>query len=145
MLATSSNSSTTTTSISSNTATPNALSKANTSSSSFTSLTHMIRNASNLSSTATVSGASNGQQESTATSLVNFKISLEVPLMTPDRLYPTPSMKDNLPFEVEFDLRLLGCELIQTAGRLLKLPQVSSLFFLTNFYFSTIFMCINSF
>ncbi len=87
----------------------------------------MIRNASNL-STMAAGGASNGQQESTATSLVNFKISLEVPLMTPDKLYPTPSMKENLPFEVEFDLRLMGCELIQTAGRLLKLPQVSSHF-----------------
>jgi len=131
MLATTNNNNTTTTTtstseIASNTiaTTTNALSKATTS---FTSLTNMIRNASSL-STMAPSGASNGQQESKETPQVNFKISLEVPLMTPDRLYPTPSMKDNLPFEVEFDLRLMGCELIQTAGRLLKLPQVSSLF-----------------
>ena len=77
-------------------------------------------------------------QESKETPQVNFKISLEVPLMTPDRLYPTPSMKDNLPFEVEFDLRLMGCELIQTAGRLLKLPQVSS-------HFLVIFIFVLSF
>lgn len=34
-------------------------------------------------------------------------------------------MADSLPFEVEFDLRLVGCELIQTTGRLLKLPQTA--------------------
>jgi hypothetical protein len=123
MLATNSSS---TTSISTSTTATNVLSKATASSSSFTSLTNMIRNASNLSTAASVSTTSNGHQDSTATPLVDFKISLEVPLMTPDRLYPTPSMKDNLPYEVEFDLRLLGCELIQTSGRLLKLPQVSS-------------------
>ncbi len=53
-----------------------------------------------------------------------FKISLEIPVMTPEKLYPTPSMADSLPYDVEFDLRLVGCELIQTAGQLLKLPQV---------------------
>ena len=53
-----------------------------------------------------------------------LKVSLEMPLLRADQLYPTPSMNDSLPFDVEFDLRLVGCELIQTAGRLLKLPQV---------------------
>ena len=65
---------------------------------------------------------------STSSSVSNmplYKISLEIPIMTPDKLYPTPSMSDNLPYDVEFDLRLVGCELIQTAGRLLKMPQVS--------------------
>jgi hypothetical protein len=56
---------------------------------------------------------------------VKFEVSLSVPLMKNEQLYPTPSMKDNLSYEVEFDLRLIGCELIQTAGRLLRLPQVS--------------------
>jgi hypothetical protein len=55
-----------------------------------------------------------------------LKVSLEMPLMTPEQLYPTPSMKESLAFDVEFDLRLVGCELIQTSGRLLKLPQVKS-------------------
>jgi hypothetical protein len=54
------------------------------------------------------------------------RVSLDVQLFKPEKLYPTPSMSDNLPFEIEFDLRLTGCELIQTAGRLLKLPQVKS-------------------
>lgn len=46
-----------------------------------------------------------------------------------DKLYPnpTPSMLDGLPYDVEYDLRLIGCELIQTACLLLKLPQVNSL------------------
>lgn len=52
------------------------------------------------------------------------QVSLSVQLFKPEKLYPTPSMADNLPFDVEFDLRLVGCELINTAGRLLKLPQV---------------------
>lgn len=54
-----------------------------------------------------------------------IKVSLDVPLMTKEQLYPTPSMKDHIPYDVEFDLRLLGCELIQTSGRLLKLPQTA--------------------
>lgn len=54
-------------------------------------------------------------------------VSLAIPLLPPEKLYPTPSLLDGLPYEVEFDLRLTGCELIQTAGRLLKLPQVTRL------------------
>lgn len=74
---------------------------------------------------ATVSAPSSGI---TTNPLVIQKVSLDIPLMRPEQLYPTPSMSDNLPYEVEFDLRLVGCELIQTGGRLLKLPQVSNLF-----------------
>lgn len=36
----------------------------------------------------------------------------------------TVSQIDGLSKEIEMDLRILGCELIQTAGILLKLPQV---------------------
>lgn len=53
------------------------------------------------------------------------RVSLDIQLFTADKLYPTPSMADKLPFETEFDLRLVGCELIQTAGRLLKLSQTA--------------------
>jgi hypothetical protein len=48
-------------------------------------------------------------------------------LLPEDRLCPTPSQNDGLDQETETDLRILGCELIQTAGILLKLPQVSLL------------------
>ncbi|PNF39465.1 Cyclin-L1 [Cryptotermes secundus] len=46
-------------------------------------------------------------------------------LLPEDKLSPTPSQNDGLDLETETDLRILGCELIQTAGILLKLPQVA--------------------
>jgi hypothetical protein len=61
----------------------------------------------------------------TAAAPIYLKISLNMELLPNDKLYPTPSMQDNLAFKDEFDLRLIGCELIQTAGRLLKLPQTA--------------------
>uniref|UniRef100_A0A3B3U8S0 Cyclin L1a n=1 Tax=Poecilia latipinna TaxID=48699 RepID=A0A3B3U8S0_9TELE len=42
-----------------------------------------------------------------------------------ERLSPTPSMLDGLDLNTETDLRILGCELIQAAGILLRLPQVA--------------------
>ena len=51
-------------------------------------------------------------------------ITLENLLIPDDKLSPTPSMQDGLDSESETDLRILGCEMIQTAGILLKLPQV---------------------
>ena len=53
-------------------------------------------------------------------------ITLENVLIPEEKLSETPSMQDGLDKEIETDLRVLGCELIQTAGILLKLPQVSS-------------------
>ncbi|XP_047660524.1 cyclin-L1-like isoform X2 [Tachysurus fulvidraco] len=37
----------------------------------------------------------------------------------------TPSMRDGLELHIETELRILGCELIQSAGILLRLPQVA--------------------
>lgn len=51
-------------------------------------------------------------------------INLENCLLPPERLLNTPSSLDGLDPETEMDLRILGCELIQTAGILLRLPQV---------------------
>jgi hypothetical protein len=42
-----------------------------------------------------------------------------------DKLCPTPSSLDGMSQAVEDDLRNLGCNLIQTAGKLLRLPQVA--------------------
>lgn len=54
-------------------------------------------------------------------------------ILPEEKLSPTPSQVDGLDVETETDLRILGCELMQTAGILLKLPQVSYiLFFLVN-------------
>ena len=52
------------------------------------------------------------------------ELSLENVLLPADLINSTPSMKDGLDAESETDLRILGCDLIQTSGILLKLPQV---------------------
>lgn len=52
-------------------------------------------------------------------------LTLDNVLIPHDKLSPTPSLQDGLDSETETDLRILGCELIQTAGILLKLPQAS--------------------
>lgn len=48
-------------------------------------------------------------------------------LLPAEKLAITPSQADGLDRDTEMDLRIYGCELIQTAGILLKLPQVSIL------------------
>lgn len=53
-------------------------------------------------------------------------LTLENCLLPVDKLVETPSHHDGLDRQTEVDLRILGCELIQTAGILLKLPQVST-------------------
>lgn len=52
-------------------------------------------------------------------------LTLENCLLPEDKLQETPSQQDGLDKQTEMDLRILGCELIQTAGLLLKLPQVN--------------------
>lgn len=56
-------------------------------------------------------------------------LTLQNCLLPDDKLNTTPSSLDGLDSETETDLRILGCELIQTAGILLKLPQVKQPFF----------------
>lgn len=56
-------------------------------------------------------------------------LTLENVLIPDDKLSPTPSMQDGLDLDTETDLRILGCELIQSAGILLKLPQVGCVLF----------------
>ena len=53
-------------------------------------------------------------------------LTIDNSLIPEERLSPTPSMLDGLDLNTETDLRILGCELIQSAGILLRLPQVSS-------------------
>lgn len=60
-------------------------------------------------------------------------------LLPKEKLTSTPSMIDGLDFETEVDLRIVGCEWIQTAGMLLKLPQVKLLvLFCHHIYISVI-------
>lgn len=51
-------------------------------------------------------------------------LTLQNCLLPEEKLNSTPSHLDGLDAETETNLRILGCELIQTAGILLKLPQV---------------------
>lgn len=44
-----------------------------------------------------------------------------------ERLLNTPSAKDGVSAQLEMDLRIVGCEYIQSVGLLLKLPQVNHL------------------
>lgn len=53
------------------------------------------------------------------------RLSLLNTVVSYDQLSSTPSRKDKVPEQLETDLRTLGCELIQTAGILLRLPQVA--------------------
>lgn len=52
-------------------------------------------------------------------------IFLENCLISEEKRALTPSFLDGLDRETETDLRCVGCELIQSAGILLRLPQVS--------------------
>ncbi|XP_026727545.1 cyclin-L1-like [Trichoplusia ni] len=65
-------------------------------------------------------------------------------LLLPEAVFKeTPSQADGLDVETETDLRILGCEMIQTAGILLKLPQVAMAtgqIYLQRFYYSKSFV-----
>ncbi|KAK9979197.1 hypothetical protein ABG768_012641 [Culter alburnus] len=52
-------------------------------------------------------------------------LAIDNSIIPEERLSSTPSMLDGLDHETETDLRILGCELIQSAGILLRLPQVA--------------------
>uniref|UniRef100_H0XUF9 Cyclin L2 n=1 Tax=Otolemur garnettii TaxID=30611 RepID=H0XUF9_OTOGA len=52
-------------------------------------------------------------------------ITLENCLLPEDKLRFTPSMSNGLDTDTETALRVVGCELIQAAGTLLRLPQVA--------------------
>lgn len=72
----------------------------------------------------------NSSTATTKTTTVNTKtygkilLTLQNCLLPEEKLVSTPSHLDGLDAETETELRILGCELIQTAGILLKLPQV---------------------
>lgn len=66
-------------------------------------------------------------------------ISLENCILPVEKIDETPSMKNGLDRDTENDLRLFACEMIQTAGILLKIPQVAMAtgqVILQRFYFS---------
>ncbi|XP_065133156.1 cyclin-L1 isoform X3 [Paramisgurnus dabryanus] len=52
-------------------------------------------------------------------------LAIDSSIVGEERLSTTPSMLDGLDHETETDVRILGCELIQSAGILLRMPQVA--------------------
>jgi hypothetical protein len=74
---------------------------------------------------------------------VNVVLSLDNVLLPEEKLQKTPSMAHGLEREIETDLRILGCEFIQSAGVLLRLPQVAmatAQVLFQRFYFSKSFV-----
>jgi hypothetical protein len=61
-------------------------------------------------------------------------LAIDNSLVPEEKLSPTPSMLDGLDLNTETDLRILGCELIQSAGILLKLPQVTDMLCVYGFF-----------
>ena len=54
----------------------------------------------------------------------HIKLDISNSVLPFEKLASTPSTNDGLSDDVEIQIRSLGCELIQLAGKLLKLPQV---------------------
>lgn len=52
-------------------------------------------------------------------------LTLDDCILPADKLSLTPSQRHGLSIQTETDLRMLGCELIQSSGILLRLPQVA--------------------
>lgn len=70
-------------------------------------------------------------------------LTLQNCLLPPETLERTPSQEDGLSASAEADLRALACELLQTAGILLRLPQVAMAtgqVYLQRFYYSKSFV-----
>lgn len=57
----------------------------------------------------------------------SVSLSLENCFISEEKLRDTPSRKDGVSPSLEADLRIVGCEYIQSAGLLLRLPQVTLL------------------
>merc|ERR550539_2311929 len=55
----------------------------------------------------------------------HIKLDISNSVLPYEKLNQTPSSNDGLPDEIEMQIRSLGCEMIQLAGKLLKLPQVA--------------------
>ncbi|XP_055523974.1 cyclin-L1 [Wyeomyia smithii] len=81
----------------------------------------IISNLVEMSATKQTTSSASTQQRSYG----KIVLTLENCLLPETKFDLTPSQADGLERDTEVDLRILGCELIQTAGILLKLPQVA--------------------
>ena len=71
------------------------------------------------------SPSSNSQGVASVRSYGHIRLDISNSVLPLDKLSPTPSAKDGLSEEIEMQIRSMGCDLIQIAGKLLKLPQVA--------------------
>ena len=68
-----------------------------------------------------------------------IEIALENRVIPEEKLENTPSRKHGISEDLERDLRVVGCEYIQCAGLLLRLPQVDRRHLLC--FYSVYFYC----
>ena len=66
----------------------------------------------------------------------HIRLDISNSVLPREKLASSPSANDGLAEDTELQIRSLGCELIQLAGKLLKLPQVC------NFDVTTVVECI---
>ena len=69
-------------------------------------------------------GSQNDKSGPTRPQYGHIRLDISNSVLPLDKLSPTPSAKDGLSEEEEMQIRSLGSELIQLAGKLLRLPQV---------------------
>ena len=79
-----------------------------------------------IASSASASASSSGQPSNAAKQFGKIVLDISNSVIPLDKLNPTPSSRDGLDEEAESQVRSLGCDLIQIAGKLLRLPQASS-------------------
>ena len=73
-------------------------------------------------------------------------LTLDNVIIPNERLRNTPSLKDGCPHDLEVELRIIGCEYIQKAGKCLRLPQVamaSAQVLFQRFFYSKSFVKFN--
>lgn len=87
----------------------------------------------NSANTTNTTTANNSTVQVSSKTYGKILLTLQNCLLPDEKLTSTPSSIDGLDSDTEIDLRILGCELIQSAGILLKLPQVCCLSFFTSF------------
>merc|ERR1711899_267213 len=71
------------------------------------------------------SPSSNSQGVASVRSYGHIRLDISNSVLPREKLVSSPSINDGLAEDTELQIRSLGCELIQLAGKLLRLPQVA--------------------
>ena len=92
-----------------------------------TSVAGVSANVSSFPANVTMNGVMDSPKPQMKRTHGDIVLSLENCLLPAERLDgTTPSVQDGVDPETEAQLRFVGCEMVQTAGTLLRLPQVST-------------------